>query len=253
VLLEEMIWAEGERLVEEHGGIALNTPAKVRALERLCALARFAQPEALTWTQTELETAFGEGRVGLMVSDTWVARSWKSIPKAPAYRALPLPSGGGQPVADLMGDGLAIFTRAREKELALAFAQMLLTSTAQKKLVEWGGLPVHEDLIAAAKDDPLLGPVLPTLRGAQGGAANVPPNALRALEYAMYLALSGRETPGGGAAEGAGGTGGVNEHDARRAARVGNGSTEAEDRPPPAVADDCCSPRKRERAGTHLR
>lgn len=194
VLLEEMIWAEGDTLVGEHGGVTLNTPGKVRALERLCELAKYSEPEALSWTQTELESAFGQGRVGMMVSDTWVARSWKSIPQAPAYRVLPLP-GGGEPVADLLGDGLAVFATARERDLAVAFAQMLLTSTAQKKLVEWGGLPVHEDLIAAAKEDPLLGPILPTLRAARGGGANTPPTTLRALEYAIYLAVSGRQTP----------------------------------------------------------
>jgi ABC-type glycerol-3-phosphate transport system substrate-binding protein len=194
ILLQEMFWAEGDALIGPHGGVDLTTPGKVRALDRYCKLAQFAEPEIMTWPQTELENAFVQGHLGLLVSDTWVARAWQSYKNAPKYEVLPLPHGD-TPVADLLGDGLAVFASSPEKAEALAFAQMLLTSTAQRKLVAWGGIPVHADLLAEMAHDPLLEAVLPTLAAAQGGAADAPAAAMQALENAIYLAVSGRQTP----------------------------------------------------------
>ncbi|NLO72993.1 MAG: extracellular solute-binding protein [candidate division WS1 bacterium] len=194
VLLQEMLWAEGERVIEAHGGVNLATPGKIKTLERFCELARYAQPEVLSWSQTELENAFGEGRMGLLVSDTWVAQAWQKIEGAPEYRALPLP-GGEQPVADVLGDGLAVFARSQHQAAAVRFAHWVMSGLAQKNLMAWGGLAVHQDLLAEAREDPVIGAVIPTMAKAQGGAANAPPAALRALDYAIYLAVSGKQPP----------------------------------------------------------
>ena len=194
VLLEEMFWAEGEALIEAHGGVDLTTPGKVKALERFCELAHASEPEVLNWSQPELETAFGEGRVGLLVSDTWAAKAGQKVKDAPKYVALPLP-GSKAPVADLLGDGLAVCATSKYQADALEFAKFLLSAEAQKGLVAWGGLPVHQDLQAEARQDPVIGGLMAGLEKAQGGGANAPPAALQALDYAIYLAVSGKQTP----------------------------------------------------------
>jgi ABC-type glycerol-3-phosphate transport system substrate-binding protein len=193
-LLQEMIWAEGDELTTPSGAVDLTGPAPARALQRYVTLAPSAQPEILTWTQPELEALFAAGRLGMVVTDTWVARSWKGVPGMPAYQVLPLP-GGKQPLGHLLGDGLAVFAKSKDRELALQFAQMVLLPQAQRKLVEWGGLPVQQDLLAEAGKDPLLAALLPTVPQAHLIPPTQPAELSEALDYALYLALSGRATP----------------------------------------------------------
>lgn len=194
VLLQEMLWGVGEALLGPTGGIELTAPAKVAALEGYLRLAQVAQPENLTWTQSELESLFIAGRLGMLVTDTWAARSWQGAPDLPEYQVLPLPAGT-QPVAHLLGDGLAVFGQSAKRDLAVEFAQMVLLAQAQRKLMEWGGLPVHQDLRADTAKDPLLGGVLATVPEARIVPPFQPPALAKALDYALYLALSGRATP----------------------------------------------------------
>ncbi len=193
-LLQEMIWAEGEELAAGSGVVDLTRPGTVRALGRYLALAKSAQPEILTWTQPDLETLFAGGRLGMVVTDTWAVRTYKSMPGMPSFQALPLP-GGRQPLGHLLGDGLAVFAKGPRRSLAVQYAQMVLMPQAQRKLVEWGGLPVHQELLDEAGKDPLLAALVPTVPQAWIIPPAQPPELSSALDYALYLALSGRATP----------------------------------------------------------
>jgi len=193
-LLQEMMWAEGDPAFDGRSAVDLATEGKACALARFVELAKSAQPEVLSWSQNELEQLFALGRLGMLVTDTWVARSWRGVQGIPAYQVLPLP-GSKQPMGRLLGDGLAVFARSPKRDLASKFAQMVLTAQAQQRLTEWGGLPVHQDLIEKAVSDPLLGPLMPTLAGATILFPHQPPALSKALDYALYLAVSGRATP----------------------------------------------------------
>lgn len=193
-LLCELIWAEGDSLFDETGAVNLTTEAKQRALTRFCELASYAQPEALSWSQTELETLFAQGRLGMLVADTWVARGWQGREGMPEYQVLPLPAQA-QAVGHLMGDGLAILNTTEQRQLAIDFAQLLLSRSAQEKLVDWGGIPVHQALLPGAGHNPLIAPLLPTLAQAHILAGRQTPQVLAALEYAIYLAVTGRLSP----------------------------------------------------------
>ena len=193
-LLQEMMWAEGDALLGPTGEVELTGAAKVQALQRYAELTKVAQPETLTWTQNDLEALFVAGRLGMVITDTWAARSWQGAPDMPEFQVLPLP-GGAQPVGHLLGDGLAVFSKSPERDLAVQFAQMVLLPQAQRKLVEWGGLQVHQDLLAEADKDPLLSAVLPTVPQARIIPPFQPPALNKALDYALYLVLSGRATP----------------------------------------------------------
>lgn len=193
-VLQEMMWAEGEELTAASGVVDLTRPGTVRALERYLALAKSAQPEVLSWTQPDLETFFAAGRLGMVVTDTWAVRTYKSMSGMPTFQALPLP-GGRQPLGHLLGDGLAVFAKGPRRSLAVQYAQMVLMPQAQRKLVEWGGLPVQQELLAEASKDPLLAALVPTVPEARFIPPAQPPELSDALDYALYLALSGRATP----------------------------------------------------------
>ncbi|HEY3396596.1 MAG TPA: extracellular solute-binding protein [Armatimonadota bacterium] len=192
-LLQEMIWAEGDSLVGAEGAVDLTAPAKLKALTNFCALAHAAQPEVLSWTQNELESAFAAGRVGMVFSDTWAARGLKGATGVPAYQVLPLPRGASE-AQHIMGDGLAVMAKGKSVALATEFAQFILTASAQEKLVAWGGLPVQQDLVKKSAD-PLLTTLLPTLTTARLSPPGQPVALANALDYAIYLAVSGRSAP----------------------------------------------------------
>lgn len=192
-LLQEMIWSEGEALLTPTGAVSLDGPGKVRALERYAALARSAPPEVLSWPQTELEGLFAAGRLGMLITDTWVAKSWEKAPGMPAYQVLPLPQGTVA-VGRILGDGLAVFAQGKQQELAMQFVQTLLQPQAQQKLVELGGLPVHQSLLAEPAKNPLLAALLPTVAQARILSPLQPPVTGKLLETALYLTLSGRTT-----------------------------------------------------------
>jgi len=193
-LLCELIWAEGDSLFDETGALNLTTEAKQRALARFCELADYAQPEVLSWPQTELETLFAQGRLGMLVADTWIARGWQGREDMPAYQVLPLPAQA-QAVGHLMGDGLAILNSSERRDLAVEFVRLLLSRPAQEKLIDWGGLPVHQELLPGAGNDPLIAALLPTLPQAHILAGSQTPQVMPALEYAIYLAVTGRLSP----------------------------------------------------------
>jgi ABC-type glycerol-3-phosphate transport system substrate-binding protein len=193
-LLQEMIWAEGEEAVSPTGALDLTGPGKVRALERYAALAQSAPPEALTWSQNDLERLFVAGRLGMVVTDTWAAQSWKKLPGMPAYEVLPLPAAQ-QAVGQLLGDGLAVFGQSKQRILAMQFAELVLEKRAQECLVEWGGLPVQRELLAAPPKSPLLAALWPGLAQSRIMSPLQTPLVTRLLDSALYLTLSGRMTP----------------------------------------------------------
>ncbi len=193
-LLQEMMWAEEDALLGPTGETDFTSEGKVRALERYAELTKSAQPEILTWTQSDLEGLFAAGRLGMVVTDTWAARSWRGAQGMPAFQVLPLP-GGRRPVGHLLGDGLAVFGKSPERELALQFVQTVLQPQAQRKLVEWGGLPVHQNLLNEAAKGPFLSAVLPTVPQARIVPPFQPRALNQALDYALHLALSGRASP----------------------------------------------------------
>jgi multiple sugar transport system substrate-binding protein len=193
-LLQEMTWAEGEELVSPAGALDLTGAGKVRALERYAELAQYAPPEALTWSQNDLEGLFMAGRLGMVVTDTWAARTWQKVRGMPPYAVLPLPAGK-QAVGHLLGDGLAVFGHGKQQILAMQFAESVLQQPAQEKLVAWGGMPVQEGLLAAPPTNPLLAALLPGLAQSRIMSPLQPPLLTKLLDAALYLTLSGRMTP----------------------------------------------------------
>ena len=194
LLLQELLWAMGGSLYSPEGALTLTGDSVAQALGRYGELARSAPPEVLSWPQTELEVLFAEGRLGMLVTDTWLARRWSQRTDVPTFTVLPLP-GGETPSGHLLGDGLALLKSSPDRDLGRAFLRMLLTAPAQGKLAQMGGLPAHPEALADLAADPLLAAVLPTLPSAR--VINDPraPDLARALQLALFLSVSGRRPP----------------------------------------------------------
>jgi hypothetical protein len=82
-----------------------------------------------------------------------------------------------------------------EQELAIAFAQMLLEPEAQRVLMQWGTVPAHEDLLAESAADPLVAPLVDTLRASRSSSELDEPLLHDAVSTMLMLTLSERAEP----------------------------------------------------------
>ncbi len=194
-LLTEMIWAYGGALYDEEGHLRLDSAATVAALECLGRLAEAAQPQALTWTQTELEGLFVQGKLAMLVTDSWWARQVtqdRGFDWPVQMVGLPRQS---QPTAHLIGEGLAIFRDTPHERECLEFARMVAQQQCQAQLLKLGGLPTSPDLAAACRDDPMRAALALGLDHARNVPTADREKVYSALSLAVYLSLSGRMAP----------------------------------------------------------
>jgi len=146
----EILWAMGGRLLGEDGGVAVDSPAGVRALEILAALLRHpgaASPGVLTYAEHDSLQEFLEGRA--LMHRNW-SFAWSLVEREGSrvrgrVGVAPLPGP-----ASLGGWHLAVSAYSRHPAAAWALARFLTSAEAQrvKALVE-GRLPT----VGALYDD----------------------------------------------------------------------------------------------------
>jgi len=157
-------------------------------------LAEFAQPQTLTWSQPELEALFANGRLAMLVTDTWwlqqVAGQQDLNLK---MQMLNLPAQE-QSVAHLMGEGLAIINGSSYEAQCLEFVRMICQPDSQAKLLELGGLPSGPECGKTDEQQCLYAALAKNI----GAARQLPGldrvRILNALQLGVYLSLSGRGT-----------------------------------------------------------
>lgn len=193
-LFAEALWALGGKLTDESGTVRLDTDPAVGALELYCELARSSQPEVLSWSQSEIEELFGEGRVAMIISDSWVARSLaRRVPEL-QFEVCPLP-GQEQPVSHLLGEGLVIFRNTQHMDRCIRFARMICGDDCQERLLALGGIATSRPVAERHRSDPLIGPLMAGLEQARVLKASYYGSLQEILAPALYAALSGRATP----------------------------------------------------------
>jgi len=192
-MLAEMIWAFGGSIGTKER-YTLATDAGTNALQFLGQLAEFAQPQTLTWSQPELEALFANGRLAMLVTDTWwlqqVAGQQDLNLK---MQMLNLPAQE-QSVAHLMGEGLAIINGSSYEAQCLEFVRMICQPDSQAKLLELGGLPSGPECGKTDEQQCLYAALAKNI----GAARQLPGldrvRILNALQLGVYLSLSGRGT-----------------------------------------------------------
>jgi len=193
-MLTEMIWGFGGSLYGEEG-YTLATDAGTKALQLYKQLAELAQPEVLTWSQAEMEALFAEGHLAMLVTDTW----WlQRIVRHPGFdlqaQMLALPAAD-EPVVHLIGEGLAIVNGSSHEAQCLEFVRMVCQSESQAKLLGLGGLPSGPNCGEIQQNDTIWGALATSI--SQSLPAQSRQRIFDALQWALYLSLSGRQDAAG--------------------------------------------------------
>ena len=196
----EILWAMGGRLLGEDGGVAVDSPAGVRAIEILAALLRHpgaASPGVLTYAEHDSLQEFLEGRA--LMHRNW-SFAWSLVEREGSrvrgrVGVAPLPGP-----ASLGGWHLAVSAYSRHPAAAWALARFLTSAEAQrvKALVE-GRLPT----VGALYDDREVlraNPHFAALRDALALARPRPPTPFYArlsgiLQVQISRALVGAVSP----------------------------------------------------------
>ena len=194
-LLAEIIWACGGTLHSEDAGYTLATEPATQALELVSRLAQFAQPQVLTWQEAELERLFADGRLAMLVTDSWwVERIRGEKPGQLQMKLLPLPAQD-KPVGHLIGEGLAIVNGSDHERQCLEFVRMFCQPESQAKLLELGGLPSGPNCGQVNDQDSICAALAASTDHSRSLPAYGRPKLLDALQWAVYLSLSGRQEP----------------------------------------------------------
>ncbi len=194
-LLAEITWGWGGRLCDDEGQLMLSTAASAEALDLFGQLVRFAQPEVLSWSQKELEGLFLDGKLAMLVTDSWWAQEVASDPELDlAVQMVALPRQS-QPVAHLIAEGLAVLQNSAYEKQCVEFVRMVCETQSQAQLLKLGGLPTGPDLADACRADPLRASLTATLDHVRSIPVQDREKVLEALRVAIYLSLSGRMAP----------------------------------------------------------
>jgi multiple sugar transport system substrate-binding protein len=161
---EEFLGGFGGRIMDDRGGIVVDSPEGVRALTFLCDLVRAGSVprDALTWHEEESRLAFQNGNAVLMrnwpyayalMNDTAQSRV------AGKFGVVPMPAApGGRPTASLGGQQLAINAYSRHKDAAYRLIAYL---TSPEQMVERVQVAGNFPPLRAIYDDPRVKANLP--------------------------------------------------------------------------------------------
>jgi len=191
-MLAEMMWAFGVTLRTEER-YTLSTDAGTKALKFAGQLAQFAQPEVLTWTQAELEALFAEGRLAMLVTDTWwLQQATRRQDTDLEMRMLGLPVKE-EPVTHLIEEGLGIVNGSSHEAQCLEFVCMVCQPENQTKLLELEGLPSGPYCGEVDQNDVIRAAIAANISQSRSLPAQSRQRIFDALQWALYLSLSGRQ------------------------------------------------------------
>ena len=130
----------------------------------------------------------------MLVTDSWWAQQVAGAHEFDLdVQVVSLPSQS-QPIAHLIGEGLAILRDSAHEQQCVEFVRMVCDIQSQAHLLELGGLPPSPELLGLCRD-PLRGPLTATLDHIRSIPVHSRDKALEALRLAVYLSLSGRMAP----------------------------------------------------------
>lgn len=193
-LFLEMLWGNGGSLQNADGRFDLGTPAAEQVMQTLLQADRegACQPQLLTWSQAELEEAFVDREIAVLVAGAALETDL-GAEDPPPYGVAPLPSK--QLFMSASVDCLVALDGSACPEAAAEFLAFAASREGQANVLEAGGLPFYPDLAQRAARRPALMAAVSGL----GDIRSLPQDEWRAvlvaLDHALYAALSGRRSP----------------------------------------------------------
>jgi multiple sugar transport system substrate-binding protein len=192
----DLLIASGGSALDKDGKLDLKGKPAREALSRWLSLrqAGALQPEGLSWGQQELQTAFAQGRLAMLISGPKLYQQLRN--SAPDLKfgvvATPAEGEGGRHVA---AEVLVMLKSTQHPQEGAHFLRYMASGEAQRAMSLMGGLPTMRAQYEHVRRDPDVAPFVADLEQAQGLPTAHAEAATRIVERAVWLALSGRLTP----------------------------------------------------------
>jgi multiple sugar transport system substrate-binding protein len=144
-------WAAGGGVFDDSGELVIDSPENIEALSFYVLLL----PHSVIGTQAELDDAFCAGRVGFVISGSWLVKKLEGLTDPPLYAVTLMPEPStecGTPASFSGGEYLVIPTGASEPEGAWLLARFLARAEIAAVLARATGVTFPAAL--GAEDDP---------------------------------------------------------------------------------------------------
>lgn len=152
------------------------------------------QPEGLSWSEEDLQTAFARGRLGMMIAGPeLLVRIRAEAPELQVGTA-PVPAEH-DPALPISADVLVALSSTRQSAQAVEFMRFMASAEAQRGMSLLGGLPTCRKHYESVRDDRDVRPFVLGLERAWGLPMHGLGQTQRIVERALMLALSGRMRP----------------------------------------------------------
>ncbi len=186
----------GGSVYDKHGEVEFDSPEMVSALEYLERLAQAGalQPEVLSWDAAEVEQAFADGKAGMVIAGSTLARRLAQQRPELEFSVSPLP-GDRKPIASISATYVVALQTTQHRDACMEFLRFMASERAQHWMLETGSVPSHRQVLGGAQRDPLMRVFSANLEGARARPTRDWDKIEPMLEDLLFLVLGGRYTP----------------------------------------------------------
>ncbi len=190
------LWGAGGSFYNEEGTINFTSAQMTDALEYWVRLARAGalQPEVLSWDAAQLQEAFAERKLGMIIAGSAFARRLNNQHGALNFAVAPLPCRD-QPVASISATYVVIMRTTQHRAECMEFLKFLASRGAQDCMRQTGSVPSHREVISQGRGEPLMHAFVANLEHAHARPKRDWKNLEAMLDDALFLALGGRCLP----------------------------------------------------------
>ncbi len=191
-----LLWGAGGSLYDADGTIDFTSVQMTAALEywvRL-ALAGALQPEVLSWDAAQLQQAFAERKLGMIIAGSAFAKRLKNEHGALNFAVAPLPYRD-QPVASISATYVVIMRTTQHRAECVEFLKFMASRAAQDCMHQTGSVASHREVISQVRGEPLMHAFVASFEHAHARPNRDWKNLEAMLDDALFLALGGRCSP----------------------------------------------------------
>lgn len=189
----DLLHGHDGRLQDDKGQFDFQSPAAIDALEYWVSLqqAGATQPEALSWTQAELQEAFVQGKLAMLIAGPALHQRLREAAPALPVAVAPLPADR-QPALPVSAEVLVALKTTAQPQAAAEFLRFMCRPEAQLAMSYMGSLPTIRAQLRKVREEPGVAPFVAGLEQARGLPMREIETAERVVGRALWLALSGR-------------------------------------------------------------
>jgi multiple sugar transport system substrate-binding protein len=187
----------GGSVYDTNGEVEFESPEMLAALEYLVSLVQAGalQPEILSWDAGELEGAFADGKIAMVMAGSTLAERLTRERPDLDFAVTPLP-GGKKPVASISASYVVALQTTQHREACMEFLKFMTSASAQHWMLQTGSVPSHRGVIAQAQADPLMRVFSASLDEVLTHPTRDRQMMEAMLEDLLFLVLGGRCSPG---------------------------------------------------------